>query len=76
MSRVGRFIWLRFDREFKPNTNKSSEDSSEAKKKRRPNELVNRRPTQTATNLVFRLPHEIAKAVPMTRSIRDLYFAN
>ncbi len=76
MSRVGRFIWLRLYRDFKPSANKASEDSSEATKVRSQPEVFNRRSTQTATNLVFRLPQETAKIVPITRSIRDLFPAN
>ncbi len=72
LSRLGRFIWLRLDREFKRNDEESSGKSLKEKTKQvdaRPHQR--HAPVGTATNLIFRLPEDGSNQVPPIRFPRE-----
>lgn len=74
LSRVGRFIWLRFEVKDKiaqgAQGNGASNTQSDIQNERRVN--VEAQSRSIATNLIFRLPNESPRPL-LTRAFRDLY---
>lgn len=70
LSRVGRFIWLRLVLDFKTDAAVLINPAFQIKSGQRRASAGSR---AIPTNLIFVLPNELPRTVPLTRSFRDLY---